>query len=301
MQTTDSDWNQRILAVLVQIQTHLGESSTGRLSIEHLARMCDASPHYFHRMFRGLVGEPLAAHIRRLRLERAAFHLRTTSKPIVQIALDAAYESHEAFTRAFSRTFGLSPSDYRAGKPLRHLPSPSNIHIQSPDDGDLTYQPLKYDMSTRQIEIKSYPKQRVVFLRHIGPYQAVGSTWGRLCGMLGPLGLLGPDTKMLGASYDDPEVTPAEKLRYDACVQVDGSFQPQGDLGVQELGGGRYAVMIHEGPYENFSVTYAELYARQFGGGDCAPGEGPCLEVYLNDPATTAPADLRSEVWVPIA
>ncbi|MFT4647373.1 MAG: AraC family transcriptional regulator [Glaciecola sp.] len=155
-------------------------------------------------------------------------------------------------------------------------------------------------MNSRAIETKNSPMRRVAFIRHIGPYQEVGPTWGRFCGMLGPLGLLGPNTKMFGAPHDDPEVTPADKLRYDACVEVDDSFEPQGELGVQELAGGRYAVVVHEGPYENFGQTYGELYARQFGEGKSTPGAGPCLEFYLNDPTTTAPADLRSEIWVPL-
>ncbi|MDF1839441.1 MAG: GyrI-like domain-containing protein, partial [Planctomycetota bacterium] len=250
---------------------------------------------------RGLVGEPLATHVRRLRLERAALLLRTGQEPIIQIALDSAYDSHEAFTRAFNRAFGISPSRYRDGEPPRHLPAPSHTHFQSPNGGDITYEPIQYDMSSREIQIKTYPKRRVAFLRHVGPYIEVGPTWGRFCGMLGPLGLLGPETKIFGAPHDDPDVTPPDKLRYDACVEVDDSFEPKGELGVQELGGGKYAVLVHEGPYENFGQSYGELYARQFSDGKSKPGEGPCLEFYLNSPEDTAPADLRSEIWVPLA
>ena len=81
---------------------------------------------------------------------------------------------------------------------------------------------------------------RVAFMRHVGPYNEVGQTWQRFCQWVGMRGLFGPDTKMLGISHDDPDVTPADKLRYDACVVVGEQLQPEGDVGVQQVAGGEH-------------------------------------------------------------
>ena len=56
-----------------------------------------------------MLGESLGSHVRRLRLERAASRLKLTETPVVQVAFEAAYETHEAFSRAFRKAFGLSP------------------------------------------------------------------------------------------------------------------------------------------------------------------------------------------------
>lgn len=67
---------------------------------------------------------------RRLLLERAAWRLSRTICSITEIALDADYGSLEAFTRAFRRAFGASPSIYRRmGKTYYHLPAPNFIHF----------------------------------------------------------------------------------------------------------------------------------------------------------------------------
>ena len=105
---------------------------------------------------------------------------------------------------------------------------------------------------------------------------------------------------MVGVSYDDPEITPAEKIRYDACVSVDEGFEPEGRIGVQVLEGGEYAVAMHVGPYEKLADTYAALCGR------CVPLLGreirsaPALEFYLNDPESTEPEELLTEVHVPL-
>ena len=83
---TRLDWRARILRVLAFVQEHLDED----LGIDRLAAVAGASPWHFHRMFRGLVGEPLAAHVRRLRLERAACGLRSSCDSILELALEAA-------------------------------------------------------------------------------------------------------------------------------------------------------------------------------------------------------------------
>ena len=71
------------------------------MSLPELADVASFSPFHFHRIFRALTGEGVAERVRRLRLERAAARLRSTSRSILEIALEAGYQAHESFTRAF--------------------------------------------------------------------------------------------------------------------------------------------------------------------------------------------------------
>ena len=82
---TQRDYEARILRVLVHIQTHLGHA----LDLDELAAIAHFSPYHFHRVFRGMVGEPVIEHVRRLRLERAAHQLKATDSSVTQIAFDA--------------------------------------------------------------------------------------------------------------------------------------------------------------------------------------------------------------------
>src|SRR5215475_13869572 len=103
---TLQDYKRRILQVLMHVQENLDS----RLSLDELAGLACFSPYHFHRIFKGMVGESVKEHVRRLRLERAANQLRKGSASVIEIALDAGYESHEAFSRSFKSLFGASPT-----------------------------------------------------------------------------------------------------------------------------------------------------------------------------------------------
>lgn len=276
--STERDYRERIVRTLEHIQRHLDED----LTLEELAGIAAFSRFHFHRIFRGLVGEPLHEHVRRLRLERAAQSLKRGDDAITDLALAAGFETHEAFTRAFGEMFGVSPSAYRASNEPLHRHQPASY-------GD----PLP-------VEVKDLPSLRVVYLRHIGVYSQVGATWGRLMSWAGMRGLLGPQMRMLGIVYDDPDITPSAKIRYDAAVVIDRPVTPEGDFGVTELPGGKYALFTHQGPYE----TLSQSYARFFGGWLPASGyevrDAEAFEEYLNSPMNAPPENLLTRIHIPI-
>jgi AraC family transcriptional regulator len=293
---TERTYKERMLCVLVHIQQHLDEA----LALEELAGLAHFSPYHFHRVFQGMVGESLMAHVRRLRLERAALRLKHTDQPVTRIAFEAGYETHEAFTRAFRALFGESPTGFRAiHQPLALPDTPSGVHYD-PDAGLLDFTPHYTGGMPMEASIKKMSEMRVAFARHVGPYQEVGPTWGKLCAWAGPRGLFGPRTVLLGLCHDDPCVTPPERIRYDACIVVGDHVQAEGDIGIQTIPAGDYATTIHGGPYTGLAQTYARLC------GEWIPQQGrelrsaPSIEIYQNDPNRTPPEELRTEVCVPL-
>jgi AraC family transcriptional regulator len=227
---TRQTYQQRILAVFVYVQQHLDEE----LSLEDLARVAWFSPYHFHRIFRGMVGESVSQHVRRLRLERAANRLKRTEQPVVRIALDAGYEAHESFTRAFSEMFGMPPARYRE----LHQPPVARVHYGE----ELKFEPVTHaSLGGLAVRIEKSPARRVVFVRHVGAYSEVGSAWQKLIGWAMPRGLFGgPESPMIGIVHDDPSITPQQHVRYDACLVVpaERTIEPEGEIGVQEIAAG---------------------------------------------------------------
>ena len=250
------------------------------LSLPALADHACLSAFHFHRLFTAVVGEAPAEYVRRLRLERAAHELSTTDRGVADIATEAGYGSQSAFTRAFGDRFGCAPGEFRER-----------------ERGRWTARVVEQRALVGRIE--TIAPLRVAFIRHVGPYDQVRPVFERLASWaaarasnLAPL--------FLGLAHDVPGITPADKLRFDCCIEVTANVRGEGDVGVTEVCGGDYASAVHRGPFDRLAETYAWL-ARDF-----IPREGrsmrkaPFVEIYFTPPERTQPAELLTEVLIPV-
>ncbi len=87
------------------------------LGVNDLARAAGLSRAHFSREFRRAFGEPPHAYLLTRRLERAAALLRTTDRLVADICLSVGLQGVGSFTTSFTRTYGVSPTAYRAAFP----------------------------------------------------------------------------------------------------------------------------------------------------------------------------------------
>ena len=149
--------------------------------------------------------------------------------------------------------------------------------------------------------IKSIPTLKVASIRHIGPYNECGEAWEELMAKLGAEGDLGPGTRTLGISYDDPAAVPADQLRYDASVTVSDDFVAPDGITMREIASGDYAVYTHQGPYDGLAAAYEKLFGQWIPRSGREVADTPCFEEYLNDPGSTEPEDLITDIYIPLA
>jgi len=88
-----------------------------RLDVDDLARAAGLSRAHFSREFRRTFGESPHAYLLTRRLERAAALLRTTDHSVAEICFSVGLQSVGSFTTSFTRTYGMSPTAYRAQFP----------------------------------------------------------------------------------------------------------------------------------------------------------------------------------------
>lgn len=300
----NTSYRQRILRVLLHMEEcinapsgHEGSTATDNaLALDTLAGIACLSPFHFHRVFTGMVGESVKAYIRRLRLERASTMLAFTERPVLEVALESGYESQEAFTRAFKARFGSSPAQYRkSGCRL----APSNPYLKEylmPDNSEFSPEALGLN-----VEIRTIPAIRVAAVRHVGPYNECCGAWKTLCEWAFPKGLLTEKTMFFGICHDDPAVTEPSKIRYDACIDLPEGAMVDGPAAEITIRSGEYVTAVHKGPYENLYKSYAAVYGQWIPSSGREMAMEPSVEVYLNNPETTAPEDLLTELRIPLA
>ena len=290
--------------------TRIADGLDEALNLTELAKLAALSPLHFHRIFRGMLGEtPLELH-RRLRLERAASRIASTDASITTIAFDAGYETHESFTRSFRAAYSLSPSEFRerseeARRTATQAPSVvlaarSGIHVSRsiPSLHQLPY--LQGDIRMN-VEVTSMPDMRVATVSHIGPYNRISEAFERLGMLAGPAGLFAqPDAIMLAIYHDDPDTTPAEKLRSEAGVVVPAGVPLPSSLNEVHIPAGTYALTTHLGPYSQLGDTWARLMGDWLPKSGRRVGPGTAYEIYRNNPANAKPEDLHTDLFLSV-
>lgn len=294
---TRSFYARAVQSAIEHVARHLDDA----LELEALARLACLSPFHFHRVFRGMVGETPLELTRRLRLERAAWRLRDKARAVTEIAFDAGYETHEAFTRAFRSSYSTSPSGFRLRKyPRIEIAAPCGVHYSA--DG-VVRQFIARDSGglTMEVDIKNMPELRVGTVRHVGPYNQIPKAFEQLGAVAGPSGLLQKAKGMIAIYHDDPETTPQDQLRSDAALVVPEDVKLPDGLIEQHIAAGRYAHTVHIGPYEQLGDTWARLLGEWVPASGNRIGDGVSYEVYSNTPAQVPKEQLRTELYVPLA
>lgn len=247
--------------------------------LEDLAALAHFSPFHFHRIYRGLIGETVAATVRRVRLAKAAQMLGAGGDSVTQVGQDAGYDSPQAFSRAFSQFTGLAPRDFQRKVGLATMKN---------DAGNTEF----------EVKIVDRPPVDVQALLHEGPAATIPHTYGRLAEFVGArqtglwYGIIEGDHEF---DQDAPQA-----CRYHASVSAAGPELLNPALQRMTIPGGRYAMYLLKGPYTQINAVLTALCTNWLPGSGFEPDDRPCIEVYLNSPETAAPQDLLTELLLPI-
>lgn len=274
---------ERLLPALVYVQTHLDEE----LSLEILAASCRLSPHHFHRLFRAAVGETARRYVERLRLERAAFVLSTSEATILDAGLATGFQSHEVFSRAFKRRFGVAPSAYRRDTPYLGRAAHPSEQTREPPFG------------LSRVRVRSLGPMHLAFVRHVGPYEDVPpALFAEVRAWLAARGVRGGT--LAGIGHDAPGITAPEQLRFDACVVVPESFEGDGRVAYQRFDARTVAAITFVGPlrdlpraYERIGTAVRELKGYRLVG-------LPVVEMYSVTAITAEDELLQVDIMLPV-
>ena len=144
-------------------------------------------------------------------------------------------------------------------------------------------------MKNEQPNIKELPERLVAFVSFTGNYmgntQVFAELFGKLCGWAGPKGLITPTSVLLSVYHDDPNVTPPDELKLDACMSIPEDTEVEGEVQKKVLPGGEFAVMNAEldGP-EEYGPAWNAVVGWAVENNYDLDMSRPSYEIYLNDP-----------------
>ena len=272
-------------AQLARVTAHIHDRLAEPLDLNELALVADLSPYHWHRIYHALMGETVAATVRRVRLHRASGELAQTTLTVTEIARRCGYPNAQSFTRAFRQSFGRSPQAWRETR-TDTLPWQAAAAL---------------DTGGWSVEIRHVPAVELAGITHRGSYMRIGKAFETAHIHLASQSLLRPDTRWMAQYMDDPWAYPEAQLNSRAGLSVPFGTDLAPPLQRFTVGGTPCAVLRYRGPYPNMRDAYRWLYGTWLIASGHALADQPVFEEYLNNPRNTAPADLLTDICLPLA
>ena len=169
-----------------RVQKYIQKNIKNHMSLHEIAVVSGYSPWYISKLFKVYVGKTIFDYIRSIRLSTAAIRLRDNNIAVIDVALEFIFDTHEGFTRAFSKEFGITPKKYST------LTPPIKLFKPYPIIDDQNRVKGKNTMKNETIVIFSQviirPKRKAIIKRGIKATEyfeyceEVGcEVWGELC------------------------------------------------------------------------------------------------------------------------
>lgn len=282
-------YQQRFARVFDYIYAHLDEP----LDLYQLADVACVSPYHWHRLYQSVYGETLAVTVKRLRLHRAAGELVNTGRSVEKIAAGSGYAGVASFNRAFSEVYGMPPARYRLEGSHTVFVAAEQAAAGIAMESDA--------MNMHAVTITHQEPLVVTGLNHHGSYMNIGNAFEKLFGWFFMQHADRMPVRMLAIYYHDPSSVAEADLRSMACMSGLADVELPEGFSRQTLPGGEYAVLRHKGPYANLAGTYQWFFGVWLPQSGRLPADQPCYEEYLNNPRDVTPAELLTDIYVPLA
>lgn len=266
----------------------IGQHLDKNISLKSLSDMVHISEFHFHRLFTAFAGMSLLQYIKWLRLKRAAHQLIINKElSIINIAIHAGFESHEAFSRAFKKECGLSPSQFRRSNNWSHWEKqPYSLPI--------------YEETTMKVDIKPVEKIRLAVVEHRGDPQKMADSVTKLISWAKSqtIKLEPKPGKSFAITYNDPKTTPAAEFRIDFGIEIPENLKLVGDVVEKFIPAGHYAIAMHKGSRDNIGNTVYALYRDWLPNSGKELGDFPCIFCYYNFDHEVAETEALTECWL---
>jgi AraC family transcriptional regulator len=282
-QNTKEEHRKKINQVVDYISCHLDD----KLDLNKLSEISAISPFHFHRIMKAYLNEPIGSYIIRYRVETGAHLLIYGSQQIDDIAYKIGYDSPTSFTKAFKKHFGVSPTEFRNNK---------NIHTMETTIVNKVL-PKGFTISPKITDRKI---QKVIYVRLIGDYHSndYGQAWEKIIKFMKSKHLFGFNQEYLGISVSNPNITESDKCQYDCCVTINKDVKPEGEIGVRNIEGGKYAVFNFKGSYDYFDAVYDAIYNNWLPESNFQLRDIPSFEKFVKH--SKNPDKNKTEVYIPI-
>lgn len=287
LQRTETFYRKKVHEVLNYIHNHLSDD----LNIKLLAEQFGFSFFHFHRILKIYLNEPPGSYINRVRLETAVKIIRYSDLPLSEIALQIGYCDCSAFSKAFSKEFGISPQKFKSNNSIV-----LNTHV---DYKINSFGKLVSDIRPKIVLLADKP---IVYTRFTGEYTGTefNNVWDNFWEVVRRNNILSWKPDVFSVYFNDPHETNADECRAECCVASNKKISDSEYVETKTFTGGKYAMFRYKGPHKRLLEINEYILREWISNSSLKPRNSPLVEKYLNNYRIVEPNSLLTEIFIPI-
>lgn len=296
------EYIRRIHKVQDYMEQNIGKS----LTIEELSNVAGFSKYHFSRIFQGIMKEPLAHYVNRVRMEYSLFMLaHRLDKNMTDIAYELGFSDSAVFSRAFKNYYNVSPREYRK-EYSKNCKEPFLLSEYNKDTAKKEWSGDLFPV-TGQITFTKLEEKQVAYVRHIGTYDSLAKEYVKLMEKLFDYAtkqnlLVEGQSWILAMYHDNPEFGEETSFRTSLGITVPDHHKvlEDGIFGVMTLEPGLYAIGHFIITPEQYPDAWNFMYQEWLTGSGYVPRNSYPFEVYLNNPQENEDHLSEVDIYVPI-
>lgn len=281
-----------VFFVINQALNYIYKNLDKSLTVEEIAEKCCFSKYHFNKLFKLIVGESIYSFIKRMRLERAAFRLKTSrNRSITDIAIETGY-SPSNFASAFKQYFGVCASEFKlmSNAPFKESFNHVVEHIQNLKKDEKIFTEID-----KKVQIRRITGMNLLYKRVICNYSRdLKDAWELFCKESEEQLSFNKVGRFVGISYDDPLIVDEDRCIYDMCIEVN---QVSG-INVHRISAGMYACYEFHDEVDKLILIFNEIFSLWIPFCKYELDNRPTLEIYHS--ALDENGKIRVDICIPI-
>ena len=281
--TTEEGYRQRIEFIM----QYIGDNLDKEIEMSTLSAISGVSSFHLHRIIKAYTGESIGAFIVRTRVETAAKLLLYSNMAISDIAYRVGYNVPTSLCKAFVKHYGISPTQYRRSrKPVIESRTSASVDVVMED-----------------YSVKELPATNIIYVGSRGHYRLRDyfSTYQKLLDELQQQGKSVDNVGYLGLFYNNPNVTCDSNLYNEICLATEQEVEPNGNIEVKRIPGGRYIVFVFNDRISELDSVYNNIYREILTNTEFCMRDSYGFEKYTDNLEHIKPnSKIKIEIYIPI-
>ena len=261
---------------------YISDNLNRRINLTAISEASGLSKFHFHRVFRAFTGTAVFETVERMRTQKAAELLLSSSKTIAAVAKESGFRNTESLGTEFRELYGMSPTAWRKKNRGKDGLKKAAAGMKKNEEAE-----AENEVTELSSELKTLDDFSIAYIRHTGAYAGDSALfiylYNKLTSWAASKNILNADRLTVVIYHHPVRITEDSKTKISIGFSVPEDIETGGDIGRMKLRGGEYLISRFSLRDEQYETAWNRVYRELIPKLGLVPDDGFAFEIYPSD------------------